>query len=288
MGEKENHMNKIMMTLVATAEVLAWAGSGPSIAGGGLQLVVEDEKSKGVESEIYAMKDAFELRIGRTDLGGKFTDNNYQCSNDRNLIAKPFDRTYFDSPPQPCRSPQKLLVISRLTPKGNLAFGGFSKSFVTGNGDVGQVAYKATIETVEFNSIAAALSGRRTDPELPKGKPAGISCAFDYKIDVHKSRFVLFADNWEETSNSVEPAKNWILVQKNDIKRYAGIKTLSEDNNILTTENGFILLTKAPCVDARQTAKDLAQYIEHTYVKKIDSGQYDKKELDQFIRAGDK
>jgi hypothetical protein len=127
-------MNKNIITLVTAAEIFASSISTQSIAGSGQNIIVLDEKSNGVESQIYAEKDSGELKVGTTDHNGKFTDKNYQCGNDRNLVAKPIDKTYFDSPREPCVSPQKLLVGSRLTPKGNLAFGGFSKTFLTAAG----------------------------------------------------------------------------------------------------------------------------------------------------------
>lgn len=116
-------------------------------AASGLLITVVNMGDQGVESEIYSRAGGFDLKVGTTDLSGKFYDHSYRCSEDKNLVAKPVDRTYFDSALEPCKSPQKILVTPRLTPKGFLAFDGFSESFLTAHGKSGVVSYGATLQT---------------------------------------------------------------------------------------------------------------------------------------------
>jgi hypothetical protein len=177
----------------------------PSFGGGGLVISVVDKDNNGVQSEIFefsGQRDVSELKIGTTDPHGLLSDNNYRCHN-RNLVVKPVDRTYFDSPQQPCKSPEKLLVISRLTPDGRVSFGGFLRSFTNRSGDISQLAYKATINTREFTDVDEAIAMYK----LALGtKTSNSKCAFDYKVDVNKSKFVMQQDKWEQVKESSEPA----------------------------------------------------------------------------------
>jgi hypothetical protein len=288
-------MNKLAIVLLVSAETIASVTWESSIAGNGLNLEVVDEKSNGIQSQIYAEKDATELIIGTTDHNGKLTDKNYQCGGDRNLLAKPIHRNYFDSPLRPCISPQKRLVSSRLTPNGRLAFSGFSKSFATKSGDVGQVTYKAAIETVEYDGVDAAIAGWKantaTSKEAAKNLFAGSKCVFDFNVDVSKSKFLLLGDKWKEVGVVDEPASDLMLLTDNDIIRYLGDEATSlalPDKHIIKTNNGVVLATKSSCGEARETAKNVGEAVKRAYVEKIDSGQYDKSDVYRFVDTDSK
>jgi hypothetical protein len=141
-------------------------------ASNGLLVTVVNKGDQGVESEIYARSNTSELKVGTTDLHGKLSDSSYQCSGDKNLIAKPVDRTYFDSPLEPCKSPQKILVISRLTPKGTFAFDGVVLPFLDTKGKSAVVSYSATLQTTMRDVKAPAFL-----PVNPSNSPGGVSLA---------------------------------------------------------------------------------------------------------------
>jgi hypothetical protein len=190
-------MNKARFVVIWLALFAAEVSYG---GGGGLRVSVVDKNSNGVQSEIYAeSNNTADLKIGTTDLQGKFFDNAYRCNSDRNLIAKPIDRTYFDSPPQPCRSPEQLLVISRLTPNGRLAFGGFSRSFKNVAGDMGQINYAATIETTALDNVDKTSSANNLSTH---GKTW---CAFEYRVDANKSKFIFDRNKWKQVEEMNEP-----------------------------------------------------------------------------------
>jgi hypothetical protein len=257
-----------------------------SYGASGLRLSVVDKNSKGVQSEIYAESNNIELKIGITDLSGQFFDTGYRCNSDRNLIAKPVDRTYFDSPPQPCKSPEKLLVISRLTPNGHLAFGGFSRPFKSSRGDIGQATYAVTIETAELDDVAKAVGGKNLSVE-DKNEWLDAKCALDYKVYANKSKFVLKEDNWQQVEESSEPASKLVLLTSGDIAKRLDRDPAEESwaTAILKTDTGFIVGTRKSCTEARAAADKFRDTVEKAYVSKFKRGEYDEKN-DQFLIKG--
>jgi hypothetical protein len=277
-------MNKVERI---AALMLLFAAGNPteSSYGGGLRVSVVDKNSNGVQSEIYAESNNIDLKIGTTDLRGQFFDNDYRCNSDRNLIAKPIDRTYFDSPPQPCKSPEKLLVISRLTPNGKLAFGGLSRSFKSSSGDVGQATYALTIEMTAFDDVDKALSGKNISQEGKNGW-LDVKCAFNYKVDARKSQYVLKEDKWEQVEESSEPANK--LVALNISKRLARDPNAESLAAVaLRTDTGFIVGTKETCNQAREAADKLQGSVEKAYVARVKRAKYNEKSGQFFILEGE-
>ena len=82
----------------------------PEARSDGLVITVINEKHLGVVSSIIAKHDTEETIVGTTLPSGRLPSNKYKCSEDRSLIARPLDRSYFESPPAPCESPQNFLV----------------------------------------------------------------------------------------------------------------------------------------------------------------------------------
>lgn len=274
------------VNFIVTSLLLLAVGSMPEFAHGGssgLRVSVVDKNSNGVQSEIYAESGTFELKIGTTDSHGQFFDNDYRCNGDRDLIAKPIDRTYFDSPAQPCKSPEKLLVISRLAPNGHLAFGGFSRSFKSSSGNIGQVNYAATIETTAFNDIreAGGSAGIQSDSDRKS------ECAFAYKIDGNKSKFLFKEGKWEQVEEVNEPANKLVILSMNDINKSLGNNLIKKDwaKAILKTDTGFIAFTNESCDEAREAADKLRSSVEKLYVAKFNEGQYNENN-DQFFISG--
>lgn len=159
----------------------------PEARSDGLVITVINEKHLGVVSSIIAKHDTEETIVGTTLPSGRLPSNKYKCSEDRSLIARPLDRSYFESPPAPCESPQNFLVTSRITPNGDVAFANVAHIILFSDGNVGQYNLKSSIKPV----IMAEKD----------------HCVVSYDIQVEKGVFKYINNDWVKTSASEEPAQ---------------------------------------------------------------------------------
>lgn len=115
-------------------------------------------------------------------------------------------------------------------------------------------------------------------------KTSNSKCAFDYKVDVNKSKFVMQQDKWEQVKESSEPAGGIVTLTTGDIERTLNTTEgwQRNVNAILKTDTGFLLVTKSACSDAQETADKLRDSVERAYVVKFNSGDYNEKNVQSF------
>jgi hypothetical protein len=74
-----------------------------------------------------------------------------------------------------------------------------------------------------------------------------------------------------------------------DIEPYLGNKAelSSGVRKVVKNKGGFFLATALPCPEAGETAKMFGESIQSAFRDKIDTGQYDKNDVNNFINTSD-
>jgi hypothetical protein len=235
-----------------------------------------------VDSEIFVKKEANEYKIGRTSNNGSYLNRLYKCSDDKNLIAKPVDKTYFNSSAEPCKSPQTLWVISRKTPKGKLAFSNFMRAFEYADGTLGQISYKSALDVSETESPVILAGKHPTNDNR-------IGCKIEYNLTLNKSKLKLTPNGWETIAQSSQPANEVVEIDQDQFKRYERTHTIDWQRfnpDIQKTPSGFSVMFLSPC-DLVDTQKhQFKQVIEYAYGKKVELGEFKDGDVDTFIKGG--
>jgi hypothetical protein len=248
--------------VISTALIFfSFALGAPVAAADGLVVSVVNEKNIGVVSNIVAKKDNNEVIIGTTTPSGALPANKFKSDSDHNLIAKPVSGEYFDSAPASCSSPKKFLVISRMTPKGEMAFFNLSQEIALKDGGVGQFSLKPTIKVHALDKTL-----ENTD-QLKEGL-----CELDYDVNVEKQVFEFKNDGWYNVDYSEVPAAS--LVSMNNIR--AGVKDV-EGIHYVSHPLRFTINKK--CDDATDVISAMEATIKSQVGMELTVGNFNKSTL---------
>lgn len=240
----------------------------------GLLLKVVDQNKQGVPSVIVAQKEEKEIIIGDTDSNGQLIDTDYKCDNDRNLLAHPKDRNYFDSIPEPCKSPQTILVLARTTPKGELAFANWGSVFVLADGSQRQVNFTPHV-TKNAHPVFVWSDNSNNFQDKFKVK---------YDLTVNKTISQLKNGDWN-TISAVEAPLSTII----DVRGISatGLRSLlNERKNSGTSSipvvigdksgSGIEFLLDENCDQTSDTTMKIDGFINNDLAKYINSGNFNK------------
>jgi hypothetical protein len=207
----------------------------------GLEITVVNASNVGVVSVIVARKDNTEIAVGTTLPNGKLPPNDYKCDNDRNLVARPIDKNYFDSFPEPCSTPQTFLLMSRKTADGGFAFDNFTKAILFSDGSKGQLHLKPTISV----NLRAVLADSNTNS-------VNENCEINYSVKVEKQVFRLNENIWKNTLTADQNVS--------DVVALDGI--LNDDPNVKIM-SPFRFLVNSKCAESETKIVDLASQLEN-------------------------
>jgi hypothetical protein len=166
----------------------------------GLDITVVNTKNVGVLSVIVATKNGEEITVGTTSQSGKLLQNRYKCDSDRNLVAKPIDKNYYQSFPAPCLSPQKLLVMSRVTSAGNFSFYNFTKDVAFKDGTKGQITLNPSL-TIYLRDVPTLQADNNQQKE---------GCEVNFDVKMEKQVFQLKEDEWTSVVKADENLSGFI------------------------------------------------------------------------------
>jgi hypothetical protein len=242
----------------------------------GLLLKVVDQKKQGVPSVIVAQKEAQEIVIGDTDSNGQLVDSEYKCDNDRNLLAHPKDRNYFDSIPEPCKSPQTILVIARTTPKGETAFANWGSVFVLADGSQTQVQVNFTPH-VKKSARPVFVWSDTTNGFQDK-------CKVNYDLTVNKTISHLNNGNWNTISTVDAPLSTIIDLKGISATRLSTLLNERKDSERSTVPvmigdssgSGIDFILGQNCDQAGDATTKIDNFINNDLAKYINSGNFNK------------
>lgn len=234
-----------------------------SARSGGLSISVVDDNKHGVSSEIYSEGGAVEIVIGRTNDDGALVVPSYKCNYDKPLLAKPLNASYFNSNQQPCKTPLRFLVHSRITPNGTIAFNQVSKNIQLADGSDGQIDYKIAITGAHKFS--------------PQALEFAATCTLFYDLDAYGSLFKLDTAGWTKINQSREPAAKIFNFDKHALLQLFGHDAI----DVGQSDNGISVRVPGSCEYITPTSTDkFARIIEETIGQRVQAGEYkDLKDL---------